>query len=276
MLNDESKSSFSIHHSLFSFMLDDVLQHVPVFVLVLFRIAGMMLFAPLFGSARIPRRVRVMLAVILAMGMSAGVAAPAHLPDTPWQLALGIGGEMMFGLAMGMILSLVFIAAQWAGEIIGQQMGFNLSEVFDPSFGKQGSLIGDMYFMLTLVIFLAIRGHHAMLIGVRASFDALPLLSVGINQSLLDTLAGLLQASTALAIQLAAPMLVTMLIVDLSLGFIGKTMPQLNIMAAGLSMRSALGMVVVIAGLSLTSNVIRGALVDSMQQMSTAWTTPSR
>jgi flagellar biosynthetic protein FliR len=252
-------------------MLDEALKSVPVFVLVLFRIGGMMLFAPLFGSARIPRRVRVLFAIILALGMTPAVAAPTVLPDTPWQLALGIGGEMMFGLAMGMILSIVFIAVQWAGEIIGQQMGFNLSEVFDPQFGAQGSLIGDMYFMLTLVVFLTLGGHHAMLAGVHASFKALPLLSVGMNSTLFDTIAGLFQAATELAIQLAAPMLVTMLIIDLALGFIGKTMPQMNVMSAGLSMRSAIGMVVVIVGLSLTSQVISRSLMDAMARVSVAW-----
>ena len=135
-----------------------------------------------------------------------------------WQVAIGIGGELAFGLAMGMVLSFVFIAVQWAGEMIGQQMGFNLSEVFDPQFGAQGSLIGDVYFMLTLVVFLIAGGHRAMLQGVHASFDVLPLLSLGIDQSLLDLMLQLFQAATMLAFRLAAPMLVTMLVVDLTLG----------------------------------------------------------
>ncbi len=104
-------------------MLDRALQFVPVFVLVVFRLAGMALFAPLFGSAKIPKRVRVMLVLILALGMTPAVTRPPVLPDTPWELAMGIGGEMAFGLAMGTVMSFVFIACQWAGEIIGQQIG---------------------------------------------------------------------------------------------------------------------------------------------------------
>ena len=122
-----------------------------------------------------------MLALVLAFGVVPGVPSRPTLPDTTWGLAAGIAGEMAFGLAMGMILSFVFIAAQWAGEMIGQQMGLNLSEVFDPQFGGQGSIVGDMYFMLTLVVFLVVGGHHAMLRGVRDSFDALPLLSLGVD-----------------------------------------------------------------------------------------------
>jgi flagellar biosynthetic protein FliR len=153
---------------------------------------------------------------------------------------------------------------QWAGEVVGQQMGLNLAETFDPQFGNQGSIIGNLYFMLTLVIFIGINGHHAMLRGVRASFDSLPLLSVGINRSLLDLFIGLFQASTELALQLAAPVLVTLLVVDLALGFIGKTMPQLNVMSAGLTIRSLVGMIVLIVGISLTSQVIREAVIVDM------------
>jgi flagellar biosynthesis protein FliR len=244
---------------------------VFTFVLAFFRIAGMMLFAPLFGSSRIPVRVRAMLALVLAFAVTTPAVQIAEVPQTLWGLTAGIAGEMVFGLAMGMIQSFVFIAAQWAGEIVGQQMGFNLSEVFDPQFGAQGSLVGDMYFMLTLVVFLTIGGHHAMLLGVRDSFKALPLLSIGMNPNLFDTLLGFLHSATILAVRLAAPMLVTMLVVDLALGLIGKMMPQMNVMAMGMSLRSALGLVVIILGLTVTNHAISDGLIAAMNEVRNAW-----
>jgi flagellar biosynthetic protein FliR len=257
--------------------LDELLQFVPVFVLVLFRIAGLMLFAPLLGSAKIPKRVKVLLALVLAMGMTNGVARPAQLPVTTWGVALGIGGEMMFGLAMGMVLSFVFISAQWAGEIIGQQMGFNLNEVFDPQMGAASSVVGDIYYFLTLAIFLMVDGHRQMIRGIHESFDALPLLSVGINASVLDLIVRMLESATTLAIRLAAPVLVTMLVVDLTLGFLGKTMPQLNVMTAGLSVKSLIGLIVMVIGLALysTPNVISDAVNESMHAARVVWSTPA-
>ena len=257
-------------------MLDSVFNFPLTFALVVFRLAGMMLFAPLFGSARVPKRVRLILLLVLALGMVQGVRTPDNLPTTTWGIAIGIGGEMAFGLAMGMVMSFVFIAVQWAGEVIGQQMGFNLSEVLDPALGAQSSVIGDLYFMFTLVVFLLVGGHHAMLRGVRASFDALPLLSLSVNQSLLQTLLDLFHATTVLAIQLAAPVLVTMVIVDLVLGLIGRTIPQMNVMSAALSLRAAFGVVVILAGLTLTSGVIRRAVLRSMEQVRVGWTAPDR
>lgn len=246
---------------------EKLLQLLPVYVLVLFRVAAMMVFAPLLGSAKIPKQLKALIACVLAFALAPAVTPPAVLPANSWELAVGIGGEIVFGLAMGMILSFVFIAAQWAGEMIGQQMGLNLSETFDPQFGAQGSVVGDMYYMLTLVVFIAVDGHVAMIRGISESFQSLPLLSIGMNRSLFGTLVGLFQASTTLAIQLAAPVLVTLLVVDLSLGFIGKTVPQMNVMTMGVTLRTVVGLLVVILGVGLSSRVIGNALIGAMQKV---------
>src|SRR3954469_13680796 len=136
----------------------------PGFALVFIRVAAMMVFAPLFGSAKIPKRVKALLAIMIALGVGQGIPLPQQMPQTTWEIAIGIGGEICFGLAMGTVMSFVFIATQWAGDMIGHQMGLNISEVLDPQFGAAGSLVGDMYFMLTLVIFLAVGGHRTMLL----------------------------------------------------------------------------------------------------------------
>ena len=252
-------------------LLAGVYQFAPPFLLALFRVAGMMVFAPLFGSVKIPKRVRALLAVILAFGLIPVVRVPAELPASSWALAVAIGGELVFGLVIGTIMSLVFMAAQWAGEMMGQQLGFSLGEVFDPSFGGGGSLVGDLYFMLTLVVFLCVGGHHALLRGLASSFDTLPPLSVGMDATLLASVAGVMQSAAVLAFQLAAPMLVTMLVVDMVLGFLGKTIPQLNIMTAGLSVKSVIGMLVLIFGLVLTNDVMKSAVFDSMSTVTRAW-----
>ncbi len=250
--------------------LESVLQFVPTFVLAFFRMAGMMVSVPLFGSARIPRRLKVMFALVLTASIVPTLKT-VWLPDSTWQLAASIGGEMLFGLAIGSALSFVFVAVSWAGEIIGQQMGLGLGQVFDPQFGGSGSVMGDLYFFLTLVIFLIVRGHLMFLKGVRESFDALPLMSVGMTRGLLDVVTGLLQSATALALQLAAPMLVTMLLTDVVLGFIGKTMPQINVMTAGLPLRSMVGMVVLIVGLMMCSEVIQDSMLSAVEEVAHAF-----
>jgi flagellar biosynthetic protein FliR len=249
-------------------------EWAPAYVLVLFRVAGMFVMAPMLGSTRMPKRVRVLLVAVIALGMAGAVPGPVVLPSDLATLTLGLGGELLFGIAMGMTVALAFVAAQWAGEVIGQQMGLQIAQAFDPQFGGAGSLIGDLYFMLSLAIFVSpvVDGPAAMLRGVYASLTALPLMSAGIDQSLLEMLSGLLSGSAMLAVQLAAPMLLTMLIVDVALGFIGKTMPQMNVMAAGLSIRVLVGMVVLVMTMTATWHVISSALDEALIGMEAAYT----
>jgi len=250
----------------FELALQSFVQYVattaPAFLLVLFRVAGMFVMAPMLGSARVPRRVRAMLVLLIAAGMAGAVQMPVALPQDLATLVVALGGELVFGIAMGLIVSFVFVAAQWAGEIMGQQMGLSIAQTFDPQFGQSSTLVGDLQFMLTLLVFMSplVNGPAAMLRGVHASFAALPPLSVGLDQSVFDLLIEMLTGATILAMQIAAPMLVTMLIVDVALGCIGKTMPQLNVMTAGLSIRSLVGLIVIIVGVKITGEVLVDAV----------------
>ena len=250
--------------------LEQALELGPLFVLVVFRIAGMILVSPLFGSARVPRQVKLMFALVMSAGLVPGVAMP-QMPPTMWQLALGLAGELVFGLAIGTALSFAFVAVHWAGEVIGQQMGFGLGQIYDPQFGQSGSVVSDLHFLLAMVIFLIVGGHYAFLRGVQETFVTLPLLSVGIDRALFDVVVGLLSSATALAIQLSAPVLVAMLVTDVVLGFLSKTVPQINVMSTGLSLRSIVGMVVLMFGIGLGSEVIGDAMMDSMKELGSAF-----
>ena len=241
--------------------LQNALAAAPLYALAFTRVGAMMLFSPLFGSARVPTRVKTLLAMIMALALMPALE-PAEMLNrlSVWDLSLAMAGEILIGLALGMVMSAIFIAAQWAGEIIGQQLGFNLSEVFDPQFGGAGSIMGDFYFMLTLVIFLTVGGHHALVDSVRGSFEAVPLLALGVTQNVVDLISATLTSATMLALRLAAPVLITMLLVDVAMGFLSKTMPQFNVLSAGMSMKSVVGLLVVMAGLTLTADAVGGAI----------------
>src|SRR5580658_577951 len=101
----------------------NLLDVLPVMALAFFRIAGIMLFAPLFGSGRVPKQVKVFIALALEAAMGPSINRPANLPHDAVGMTIGIAGEIAFGLAIGTILSAAFVAAQWGGQIISQQMG---------------------------------------------------------------------------------------------------------------------------------------------------------
>ncbi len=249
----------------------ELANFAPLFLLVVFRVAGVMLMSPFFSSSRVPNAFRVMLILMISLGISTGVSGVDYsrmvVPSDLITLVVAMVGEFMFGMAMGMAVSLVFTATQWAGELIGQQVGFSIGSVFDPQFGGSGSPIGDLYFMLTLLVFISVGGHRVMLSGMHESLVVLPPMALVLTPDVLALVLDLLNAATILALRLAAPVFVTLLVADIALGFLSKTMPQLNILSAGLGLRTILGMLVLIFGIASTGGVIS----DSMTSTLEAW-----
>ena len=236
------------------------------FTLTFVRVAGLMLLAPLFGSARVPRRFKMMIALVMTIPMFNFDNSRVAMPTSTGHLVVGLLGELGLGLTLGMTVSLVFIAAQWSGQMIGQQIGFNLSETIDPQYGGGGMLVGDLSFMLATAIFLIIGGHRQLLIGTFESLQSMPPLSVRLDRDVLDVVIGFLTAATHVAIRLAAPIFVTMIIVDVAIGCISRTMPQLNVMSVGTAVRSVIGLGVLVVGIGVSASVILDEIVRSLER----------
>ncbi len=247
------------------------------FALVTFRLAGLMVLAPMLGSDRIPRPVKLYLALsmTLSLAVGGGLPGPEVLPEEPWLMAAGVVGELAFGLLAGLLLSIAFNAARWAGGVAGQQMGFNLAGALDARSDVGGNPLGDLYFILTLFLFLALDGHHAMLLGVRESFEHVPPLAFGVDKNTLDLLVDSLAACATLALRIAAPICCAMLVVDLALGMLGKTIPALNLLSVGLSLRAIIGIIIVVTGLSATAYLLTNALDEGLDMATQLWTRTS-
>ena len=250
---------------------EDGYQHFAVFLLALVRVGAVLALVPVFGGIHVSRRMRALLAVALTLGLMPAIGTP-QAPQTNGVMILALGGELVAGIGMGFAFAMLFAAAHWAGEMIGQQMGLSLGETFDPQHGAHGSVLGQAYFLFTVVVFLAVGGHHAMIRALAASFEHLPLMTFPNAAGVLDLLVGLLTSATGLAIQLAAPTFISMLIVDLVLGMLSKTIPQLNLMSVGTPVRAVVGLIVLAAGFALTAGVIKGAISDSFGAVESAWT----
>jgi flagellar biosynthetic protein FliR len=193
-----------------------------------------------------------------------------QIPETIEWLIVACGLELLFGLAIGMCASAVFIAAQWAGELIGQQVGFNISEAFDPQFSGGSTLVSEVYFLLTLCVFLIVGGHRTMVEGVHQSLLHLPPALLSVEPRLGDLVLSTADAAATVALRLAMPVFLSMLIVDFTIGAIGRSMPQLNVMTAGLSIRAALGLLIVGLSAFVTADVLEQAVLSGLATMSQA------
>jgi flagellar biosynthetic protein FliR len=237
---------------------------LPAFALVLFRVGGMLIAVPILSSDAVPMRVRALFAAAMAL-----VVFPILLPTVPAELTLraalvGGVGEVMIGLLMGLALTALFSGAQLAGMIIGQQAGLGLGQTYNPLTATSTTTIGQIYFIVLLMIFIAAGGLQALVGGLLDSFRAVPLLSFTVQGGHLALLVDLLHASFVLGLKLAGPVMIAMFMTTMTMGILSKTMPQLNILSVGFIVRILVCLSAAALSLSSARSVLVNACYDAL------------
>ncbi len=215
---------------------------LPAFVLVLGRFTGIMLAGPLFGSRVIPNRIKVGLVFTIAV-MVFPIISDSLPAAVTFQMAIvGLIGELLIGVTIGLGLNLILVAAQMAGMIAGQQAGLAAAAVFNPTTEMQTTVIGEVYFYTTMIIFLLIGGHVEMIRALLDSFSTVPLLTFTVERPVVAVLTDLTMNSVVLAFRIAGPVILALLLAKAALGFLSKTMPQLHILSVGFAIFVSVGM----------------------------------
>ncbi|MEM1209896.1 MAG: flagellar biosynthetic protein FliR [Planctomycetota bacterium] len=237
--------------------LSPILHHLPGWVVVLFRITGIFVFAPVFGSETVPRQVKAYLAVALAFCVypalaetpGATGAAFASINATGfelWRLPALAASELLIGLAIGYLASLPLIAMQVGGRLIDQQMGLGIAGVYNPELDEQSGVIAEVLFVFATMAFVLLDGHRVMLATLIGSFERVPPAGIIDPAALKDLVVGMLGTTFELAVRVAAPVTALLLLLTLGMGFIARTVPQFNILSVGFSIRilTTIGMLI--------------------------------
>ena len=231
--------------------LEPLLPHLPAFMLVFFRLTGIFIFGPVFGSSVLPMRVKVLLALVLAFCVYPIIPpqVPVHLSVAG--LAVAVGTEILIGLIIGYGASLPLVAMQVGGLMMGHQLGLGLAQVFNPEFNEQSEVLSQFLFLVALTAFLLMNGHHAMLMALVNSFQSVPLGGYLPDGGLVYTITGLLTATFDLGLRVAAPLLCLVFLETIAMGFVARTVPQLNILSLGFPLRILLGMFLVVGAVAM-------------------------
>jgi flagellar biosynthesis protein FliR len=216
------------------------------FLAVSVRLSGLMLFAPFFGSAVIPARIKAGLVVALTVllfpvvGKGIGTFAMADWP-------ILIFTEFLIGVGMGIASNVVFEACQLGGQVLGIQMGYSLVNILDPQTQVDTTVIPIFYSSMIMLLFLGMDVHLWLLRGIGDSFVYLPPGTTHLSG--LFTQAVLVKAGElfGLGIQIAAPVLVATLVADILLGLLGKAAAQMPLLVLGPAIKSLLGIFILIA-----------------------------
>lgn len=250
--------------------LENLLPHAPAFVLVLTRMTGIFIFAPVFGSSVIPMRVKALLAGVLAFCVYPMVPAQLPIELNLFTLGLTIGTELLIGLVIGYGASLPLIAMQLGGVMIGQQLGLGLAQVMDPQFNEQTEVLSQFLFMVALALFLMLDGHQAMFAALIESYRSVPLGGYRPDGTLLSLVVGLLRSMFELGLRVAAPVLCLIFLETVAMGFVARTVPQLNILSLGFPLRIIAGfmMLVAMVGAMFTSlGDVMGEMLGRIMQL---------
>lgn len=152
-------------------------------------------------------------------------------------------GELSLGFLLGLGVLTILSGLQLAGQIVDQQAGFSLGEIINPDFDSTASVSGQSLFSLGMTMFLVFEplgGHLTMLRTMIQTFETMPIGEAFISRSAIELVGTLVQQSLLLGLRVAAPLVITMSLVDLTLGFLGHSVPQVNLQAIGYSTRAAL------------------------------------
>lgn len=217
---------------------ESVLRVLLVFV----RVGGLLVSAPFFSRPFVPVLVKVMLAVLLAFVL-AGFAMgplPAHV-DHPVGFAVALAIEAGTGLLLGYGARFVFFAVQTAGEAIGFQMSLSMAQAYSPTADGSAGPIGQVLSVTFLLLFLLLDGPVHLVRALAGSFEVIPLggAALAAGGPLLIEWTG---AFFALALRLAAPFMVALLLLDVALGIFARVVPQADLFAISLPAKLALGM----------------------------------
>lgn len=249
--------------------IDTISTHLGAALLVVFRVSGLAIFAPVLGSPVLPMRVKALLVFLLGLAayptLAAGPLSGTHVPLSLGSLAPLIVLELLIGALVGFMALMPIVAMQMGGMVMSQQMGLGFARVYNPAMEDEGDSVEQAFFFFGLGAFLAMGGLEQMVVAVTRSFEfvglggAGRLVAVGgfgLDSGLASMLTGLLLAATELALRVSAPLIAIFMIESVAMGFLSKSMPALNLLTLGFPLRIVLGFAVIVLAMGVMGEAL--------------------
>ncbi len=237
------------------------------FLLVLARISAAVIVMPLFGARGVPSQTKIGLALLLAL-IVVPLQTPTLQPVSTNLLVFAslIGSEVLIGLTIGILVSLVFQAMQMGASLVGVQMGFGIGAVIDPMTGGQVGTLDQFYQLIVTLVFFAVNGHLIVIQGLLHSFAIVPPGHADISLIAGDQVAPFFASMFVVAIRIALPVVGALLLTDVAMALVGRTVPQMNVLIVGFPVKIGVGLLVLAAAMPLLTGfmgaVFGRALLD--------------
>ena len=242
-------------------------EQVAGFILVLARVSPLFILAPLFSSKMVPARARGIVAVGLTIGIApiaTNAGAGQHIPMELWSLGGLVLKELLVGLAFSFSLAALFAAIQVAGSLLDTLIGFSFGALVDPITGTNGGVLNQIYALIGAMIFVVINGDAWVIQGLAKSYEAIPLADAPDMGTLVEGAQVAFVGIFGAAVEVAAPVMLAVLLSDVAFGLVSRVVPQLNVFAVGFPAKVTVGLVMVGASLPFMAGWIGDELQSSV------------
>ena len=215
---------------------------IAIFLLIFIRMLSLFVITPVFGRKEMPAYMKIGFAffctIIIAPMMSNTELEYSNIIE----FAGLVLKEMLVGLIMGYVSFLVFSALYVAGQIMDMQIGFGMVNVIDPMMGGQVPMMGNFFYILTALFFLMIDGHHILFKALFESYSIIPLGGFAFSATLVTNIVNIMAVTFLIGVQISIPILAALLMTEVGLGILSRTVPQMNVFVIGMPLKIGLGL----------------------------------
>lgn len=244
------------------------LNQFQVWVIVLTRVASILFLMPLLGTRYVPMMIKVGLALVISLTLVPLVRVEVRgaLFD-PVGFVFYLTAELMIGLILGLAIKLIFAGIQLAGEFMGYQMGLAMASLFDPQSGMNSTVVAEFNYLLGLLLFFSIDGHHWFFKTLLESFREISPGGLQLKAGLFQYVVQLSGKMFVIAVKLVAPVTAIVLFTQIALGLTAKLVPQINLLMASFPLTIGLGLLFWMLSLELFAPYLKSLFDETGREM---------
>jgi len=242
-------------------------DQILVFFLILARIVGVILTAPFFNNRQIFTLAKFAFAFWMAGLMVFVVPLPPHSPSSGIAMMLAIVGELFIGVMLGFTAEMVVVGLEFAGALIDTQAGLSVASLLDPSTGRNTALFEMFLRWVALMVFIQVDGHHVVLTALNKSFSMVPVGSAyNLTQGSWAVL-GFVSDIFKAAVQISAPILLVVFLVDFAFGVLNRVAEQINVFQLGFQIKPTVSVIVFLAMVPGLLHLTLGMMSHMMENL---------
>lgn len=228
-------------------MINISFHQVIVYFILLIRVATIVVTVPFLGFESIPLQVKAGLSLVLAL-LLFPVIDQSHLriPLEMVPFIVMVMNEVLIGMVIGFVMGIIFVGVQFAGELIGMDMGFGIVNILDPQTGEQVSLLGEFQYLVALLLFLSFDGHHFILQILKLSYEAVPIMGDNYTPSVVSQIVTMSNQIFSIGLKLGATALAALFITTVIMAIVSRLVPQMNIFIVGFPLKISVGFIMLV------------------------------